>query len=158
MYRKKKLFVVLLALMMVASIFAGCGQAATTPETTAAAASATAEATKAAAEETASAPAEKSLEEVTLRFYFFGDSREKVNDVYAKISETFKKELNAKFEVSFIPGNEYKERMIAIASSGDDYDMNFDGEWLVFSQLASQGAYMDIKDLLPKYAPALKAK
>jgi putative aldouronate transport system substrate-binding protein len=105
-------------------------------------------------EETGS-KSEGGLEEVTLRFYFWGNSREKVPDVYEAISEAYKTELNAKFEVNFIPGSEYRQKVVAIAASGDDYDMNFDGNWVIFDQMASKGAYLNLNDLLPEYAPNL---
>ena len=97
------------------------------------------------------------MERVTLRFYFFGNSREKVGEVYEAISEQYEEELNADFEVNFIPGSEYRQRVVALAASGDDYDMNFDGNWLAFDQMSSRGAYMDITELLPEYAPNLHA-
>ncbi len=97
------------------------------------------------------------LEEVTLRFYFWGSSREKVPDVYAAISEEYKEELNANFEVNFMPGSEYRQKIVAMAASGDDWDLNFDGNWVVFDQMSSKGAYLGLNDLLPKYAPSLWA-
>lgn len=97
------------------------------------------------------------MERVTLRFIFFGNSREKVPEVYKAISEQYEAELNADFEVTFIPGGEYKQKLIAIAASGDDYDMNFDGNWLVFDQMSTRGAYLELNDLLPEYAPNLYA-
>ena len=42
-----------------------------------------------------------------------------------------------------------------MGASGDDYDMAFDGSWLAYSQMVTKGAYMDITDLLPEYAPDL---
>jgi putative aldouronate transport system substrate-binding protein len=95
------------------------------------------------------------LEEVTLRFYFWGNSREMVPDVYEAISERYKDELNAKFEVNFMPGSEYRQKLVAMAASGDDWDLNFDGNWVTFDQMSSKGAYLGLNDLLPEYAPNL---
>jgi len=45
-----------------------------------------------------------------------------------------------------------------MSASGDDWDMNFDGDWLAYRQMASKDAYLPLNDLLPQYAPNLYKK
>ena len=50
---------------------------------------------------------------------------------------------------------DYKDKMIAMASSGDNWDLNYDGLWQSYAQMVAKGAYLDVSELLPKYAPDL---
>jgi len=100
---------------------------------------------------------ESGLEKVTLRFYFPGDKRDKTDEVWDLVGEKFKDQLNADFDINTIPFSDYSQKMTVMAASGDDWDMNFDGDWLAYNQMITSEAYMDITDLLPKYAPDLYA-
>jgi putative aldouronate transport system substrate-binding protein len=101
----------------------------------------------------------KPEEEVTLKFYFGGDKKAATDEVWSKISDYVKgKGLNVKFDINFIPFNDFKEKMLVMAASGDNWDMNFDGDWLSYKQMAAKGSYMALNDLLPKYAPNLFKK
>ncbi|MFC3745322.1 extracellular solute-binding protein [Paenibacillus sp. GCM10012306] len=103
--------------------------------------------------------ATKTENEVTLKFYFGGDKKAATDEVWSKISDYVKaKGLNVKFDVNFIPFGDFKEKMLVMAASGDSWDMNFDGDWLSYKQMAAKGSYMALNDLLPKYAPNLEKK
>ncbi|MEK8130024.1 DUF3502 domain-containing protein [Paenibacillus filicis] len=106
-----------------------------------------------------SKPAAKE-DEVTLKFYFGGDKKSGTDEVWKAISEYVKgKGLNVKFTINTIPfGDPYKEKLLVMSASGDDWDMNFDGDWLAYRQMASKGAYLGLNDLLPKHAPNLYKK
>ncbi|WP_040951771.1 extracellular solute-binding protein [Gorillibacterium massiliense] len=95
------------------------------------------------------------LKPVTLRFYFPGDKPQATDEVWQYVSELTKDTLNAKFEVNFVNWNDFKNKMKLLQSSGDNYDLNFDGNWLDFPNAMNRGGYLDITDLLPKYAPTL---
>lgn len=98
-------------------------------------------------------------EEVTLKFYFGGDKKAATDEVWTAVSNYVKgKGLNVKFDINFIPFGDFKEKMLVMAASGDDWDMNFDGDWLSYKQMAAKGSYMALNDLLPKYAPNLYKK
>ncbi|MFC4777062.1 extracellular solute-binding protein [Paenibacillus sp. GCM10023252] len=95
-------------------------------------------------------------EEVTLKFYFGGDKKSATDEVWSEVSKYVKeKGLNVKFEISTIPFGDYKQKMIVMSASGDDWDANFDGDWLAYQQMAAKGAYMPLNDLLPEHAPNL---
>lgn len=95
------------------------------------------------------------LERVTLKFIFPGIKKDLTDEVWDTIAEEFREELNADFEIIFIPFADYAQKMTVLAASGDDWDMNFNGEWLAYNQMINTGAYLDITELLPKYAPKL---
>ncbi|MDQ8734695.1 extracellular solute-binding protein [Paenibacillus sp. LHD-38] len=102
---------------------------------------------------------EKQEDEVTLKFYFGGDKKAATDEVWSKVSEYVKaKGLNIKFDINFIPFGDFKEKMLVMAASGDNWDMNFDGDWLSYKQMAAKGSYMALNDLLPEYAPNLLKK
>ncbi|WNS43352.1 extracellular solute-binding protein [Paenibacillus sp. MMS20-IR301] len=97
--------------------------------------------------------------EVTLKFYFGGDKKAATDEVWTQISDYVKeKGLNVKFDINTIPFGDFKDKMLVMAASGDSWDMNFDGDWLSYKQMAAKGSYMALNDLLPKYAPNLYKK
>ncbi|GIO13477.1 putative ABC transporter substrate binding lipoprotein [Cohnella xylanilytica] len=101
----------------------------------------------------------KPEEEVTLKFYFGGDKKAATDEVWSAVSDYVKqKGLNVKFDINFIPFNDFKDKMLVMAASGDNWDMNFDGDWLSYKQMAAKGSYMALNDLLPKFAPNLYKK
>ncbi|MFC5530568.1 extracellular solute-binding protein [Cohnella yongneupensis] len=98
-------------------------------------------------------------EEATLTFYFLGDKKSATDEVWARISDYVKaKGLNVRFSIKFIPVNDFKKEMLVLAASGSKWDMNFDTEWQSYREMASNGAYMPLNELLPTYAPHLYAK
>ncbi|MCR2807055.1 extracellular solute-binding protein [Paenibacillus soyae] len=98
-------------------------------------------------------------EEVTLKFYFGGDKKAATDEVWNEISKYVKgKGLNVKFDINFIPFGDFKDKMLVMAASGDNWDMNFDGDWLSYKQMAAKGSYMALNDLLPEHAPNLYKK
>lgn len=144
-----KLAALMTAVLMLASVFAGCGAApaANTGETTAGTTQ---------AEATTVAPAgttKEALAEVTLRIYFPSEKRSATDEVWAAIGDKFKDTLNARFEINFIPFNDYTDKLVVMSASGDKYDMNFDGNWLSYPKMVNKGAYLVLNDLLPQYAP-----
>ena len=97
------------------------------------------------------------LPRVTLKFIFFADKKADTDKVWAAIAEKYSDVLNCDFDVQFIPADDYKQRLLLKAGTGDKWDMNFDGNWLGYFQMIAGDAYMDITELLPQYAPDLYA-
>ena len=95
------------------------------------------------------------LPHVTLKFIFFADKKSDTDKVWAAIAEKYKDKLNCDFDVQFIPGDDYKQMLLLKAAAGDNWDMNFEGEWLGYFQMIAMDAYADLTDLLPIYAPDL---
>lgn len=97
------------------------------------------------------------LAPVTLHFYMFDGKKADTDKVWDAIGEKYKDKLNAKFDVQFIAGTDYKQKMLVKAASGDKWDLNFDGDWpqVMYYQMIAKDAYLNLDDLLPKYAPDL---
>ena len=99
------------------------------------------------------------VEPTTLKFYFGGDKKAASDEVWDEIGQYVRsKGLNVKFDVQYVPFNEYTNKLLTMSAAGDRWDMNFDAEWLAFKQMAAKGAYLDLSLLLPQYAPALYKK
>ena len=152
MKRYLKTGILLLAIaLLLSACGGGSGAPATTAAATTAAATTAAAATKAA--ETTAAK-EAGLEHVTLKFVFGGPGYSSMEEVWKNVSKVAGDRLNADFQITFYPwGEEFKQKLQLQISSGDDFDLNFDGDWLSYNTLVNQGAYLDIKDLAPVYMP-----
>jgi len=97
------------------------------------------------------------MEEVTLRFYFFDSKKSATDEVWNAIGEKFYDQLRAKFDVQFIAGSDYSDTILTMAAANEQWDMNFDGDWLSYFRMANLGAYLPLNDLMPQYAPDLYA-
>ncbi|GHU73690.1 hypothetical protein AGMMS49992_13110 [Clostridia bacterium] len=103
------------------------------------------------------AMAGETLKPVTLSYIFFADKKSAVDQVWGAIADKYRDQLNANFNVRFIPGDDYKTTLLMMAAAGESWDMNFDGNWLGYYQMIAMDAYMDLTELLPQYAPDLYA-
>lgn len=155
---KKKIISTLLCLTMMAATLVGCGNQASTSEPAAEPAKeeapADTDAAEPAAEEAAAVDA-ADLEPVTLHFIFFGDKKSATDEVWAAIADYTRDRLNCDFDVQFVAGDDYKQKLLVKAATGDVWDMNFDSDWTGYFQMAANDAYMNLDELLPKYAPNL---
>jgi putative aldouronate transport system substrate-binding protein len=95
------------------------------------------------------------LAPVTLSFIFYDSKKSATDEVWNTIASEFQDQLNAKFDVSFIAGSDYIDKMLVKFSAGDVWDLNFDGDWLQYYRTVAMNGYMALDDLLPRYAPDL---
>lgn len=95
------------------------------------------------------------LDHVTLHFIFYGDKKSATDEVWDQIAEYTKDTLNCDFDVQFVAGDDYKQKLLVKAATGDSWDLNFDSNWTGYFQMAAKDAYMNLDELLPKYAPDL---
>ncbi len=95
------------------------------------------------------------LKPVTLHFIFYGDKKADTDKVWEKISEYTKDKLNATFDVQFIAGTDFTQKLLVKAGAGDSWDLNFDSDWTCYYQMIANDAYLALDDLLPQYAPDL---
>jgi ABC-type sugar transport system, periplasmic component len=147
MKKISKILSVLLAAVLLCAVFAGCGGGDTKKESSTPAGGDTQPA------DTDTGDAE--LDPVTLHFYFFDGKKSATDDVWKKISDYTRDTLNADFDIQFIAGTDYKDKILVKASAGDKWDMNFEGDWVSYFQMVNKDAYMALDDLLPQYAPKL---
>lgn len=145
----KKLMALLLALAMVIGLVA-CG-GSKTEETKAA------EAPASNAE--AAAPAEETLDPVTLKIWFHGsnvtpDASEKVlKEVNAYLQE----KINVTLEVIWGTWGDFDTATVTALTGGDDVDMYFTCNWSAneYNKYARDGYWVRLDDMLATYAPEL---
>lgn len=98
------------------------------------------------------------LEPVTLHFIFYGDKKSATDEVWDAIADYTRDTLNCDYEIQFIAGSDYKDKLTVMAATGDVWDMNFDSNWTGITQMMAKDAYLNLDELLPEYAPDLYAK
>jgi putative aldouronate transport system substrate-binding protein len=151
MRKSLKTLYAIVALMFVVSSFAACATATpapTTAPTSAASAAATTEAT--------AAPAIDTSKNVALKLFTISDAplnQEDTDQFFAKLNDELTKSLNCTIKITYAAGNDYQNNYSLALASGENYDLIFSGDWLLYSQYAKKGAYLDLTNLLPTYAP-----
>lgn len=84
-----------------------------------------------------------------------GDSDERV---FEKLNTIFKERLNANLEVTWIEWNNYDTKYQMELVSGTPYDLIFSSStWLNLWDNTEKGAFMDMTQMIPYYAPQLWA-
>lgn len=96
---------------------------------------------------------------VELKWYYnVSSSSADQEEVFKKANEIIKEEINA--EVKFMPieGAVYEQKMQTKYASQDAGDINWTSSWSnIYSQNVAKGSFLDITDMLDKYAPSIKA-
>lgn len=98
-------------------------------------------------------------EHVVLTMYCIGDE----GGIYAqqhldKLNEVLTEKINAEIEPIMVSWGDYKTKLPMVWASGETYDLTFTGSWVGYSEEAAKGAYMDITELFPAYAPLTYAE
>ena len=95
-------------------------------------------------------------EYVALRLFAIADAPNDA-ELGAKFMEELnaklKEELNCTIKYEYASGNNYANNYQLALASGTEYDLMHSANWLDYPTFALKGAYMDLKDLLPVYAP-----
>lgn len=145
MKKTTRMLALLTAVMMMMALLCGCAQSTPTQEEPA---KTEAPAAPAASEE----PAQ--LEEVTLTMYLIGDRPVDNDEVFAKINEKLKAEINATIDVKFMSWGEYEQKYPLIFASGEDWDIIYTADWCFYnSQATKQGFWEITQEALETYAP-----
>ena len=110
---------------------------------------------KTATTKDATTTTKEELKEVTLKIFTAGDDKAGKADVLAALAAQTKDKLNAKFEINFVAFGDYQNKLTMMAASGDDYDAAFTADWFGYSNMVNKGAFLDLTELAPKYAPNL---
>ncbi len=156
MRRKTRTGALLMALLLGIGMLSGCGSepaAKETPETPEVSAPAETEAAEDAGEE-AQAAAPDISEEVTLTMYLIGDRPVDNDEVFAKINEKLKAEINATIDVKFMSWGEYEQKYPLIFASGEDWDIIYTADWCFYNAQATKQGFWEItEEALAAYAP-----
>ncbi|MDR1689403.1 MAG: extracellular solute-binding protein [Clostridiales bacterium] len=97
---------------------------------------------------------------VTVKMLMLGDppagGADKV--VYAELNKILKERMNAELEVTWIEWNNYETKYQMELVSGTPYDLIFTtSTWLNLWGHAEKDAFMDMKEMIPYYAPQIYA-
>lgn len=93
-------------------------------------------------------------EEVTLTMYLIGDRPVDNDEVFAKINEKLKAEINATIDVKFMSWGEYEQKYPLIFASGEDWDIIYTADWCFYNAQATKQGFWEItQEALDTYAP-----
>lgn len=156
--KKKRSMSLLLVLTLLLVTLCGCGAKESTGQDAAAANTETEnqqEAEQNAEQETSSSEAGPDIsEEVTLVMYLIGDRPVDNDEVFAKINERLKEEINATIDVKFMSWSEYEQKYPLIFASGEEWDIIYTADWCFYNaQATKQGFYEITEEALKTYAP-----
>ena len=149
-----KIILLVLTVMMLVSMTAGCGTAAGNAATTPGAIG-NGTTTSGAIGTTGAAA---SLEPMDINLYLWGDKPNQMDEVLAKFSEVTKDTLNMSIKINWMPQGDYPNNIKLKLSAGQEVDMCFDAPWMNMNTFILQGNYRDLTSyfLNPKY-PGLNA-
>ncbi|WP_373264310.1 ABC transporter substrate-binding protein [Hungatella hathewayi] len=148
----KKIAAFVLAGSMVAAALAGCGNTSKSKET------AKPESGTEITAGTEAAAADTS-EHVVLTMYCIGDE----GGIYAqqhldKLNEVLTEKINAEINPVMVSWGDYKTKLPMVWASGEAYDLTYVANWTGYFAEADKGAFMDITELFPAYAPKTYAE
>lgn len=98
-------------------------------------------------------PTEKPLSQADLVWYVVGDAHADQAMVDEELNKRLQKDINATVKLNFTTWNEWQSKYNLLLVSGETVDMIFAATWADFTKYAKMGAFMDLKEMLPQYAP-----
>jgi putative aldouronate transport system substrate-binding protein len=90
---------------------------------------------------------------VQLTWYVLGDAHADTPKVMDEWNKMLEKDLNTTVKLNFTSWNDWQSKYNLLLASGEKIDMVFASSWANFYKYAKQGAFMDLTDMLPTYAP-----
>jgi putative aldouronate transport system substrate-binding protein len=98
--------------------------------------------------------ADGELEFVNLTWYMVGNPNTGEDEVYAVANEYLEEEINANIDFEVFAAGEFNERMSVKIAAAEEFDLTFTADWINnFYQNVGRGAFADVSELLPVYAP-----
>lgn len=161
MRKWNKITAFMLTACMGATALAGCSNAQTDASGAPAASTAVSEET---VSEAGTAQGETQTqfdtsEHVVLTMYCIGDE----GGIYAEdhlkaINEMLTEKINAEIDPIMVSWGDYKTKLPMVWASGEAYDLSYTSNWTGYFTEAEKGAFMDITELFPTYAPLTYAE
>jgi putative aldouronate transport system substrate-binding protein len=98
--------------------------------------------------------------EAKLVYYLWGSEGVTNKEILAEINKKLKADINATIEVKYIDWPDLATKYPLLFASGEEFDMSHasPGAAVSYFTLASEGALVDITDMLDTVAPKLKAE
>ena len=158
----KSLLALVLAVLMVLTAFAGCGNATPAASSAPESSSASAEASSASTEPSESASAEASseapaLEEYEIVYYMLANTISKDRDmIVEKLNEMTKAKINATVNIVMLDWATWTDKFNTAINAGEKMDIAFTAEWYGYLDGVANGYFQPLNDpddnLLEKYA------
>lgn len=98
---------------------------------------------------------QSSLKKVEIEFYMLGDEPRDMPIIEEQINKLTTEDLNCNVNFNYTTWSDYMQRYNLLLSSGQPIDLIFTSEWLNYKQYAQKGAFLELDNLLPLYAPKL---
>ena len=93
-------------------------------------------------------------EEVKLKFYFIGDEGgETADGALDALNEKLKEKINATLDPLPVSWGDWSQKLPVIMASGESYDLIYTANWAFYFTEGVKGAFKELDDLLPTYAP-----
>ncbi|THF79126.1 ABC transporter substrate-binding protein [Cohnella fermenti] len=100
------------------------------------------------------APKADTSEFVKLKYYYTGPTSPGDDAVFAELNKRIKEKINANVEFIKVASGDYTQKMSIMVNALEEFDLVFTSPYyLNYYDNASKGAFVDITDLLPVYAP-----
>jgi putative aldouronate transport system substrate-binding protein len=95
---------------------------------------------------------------VEVIMYYTGDKPARQDELWNNINRLARAKINTTLKINMLPSADYRQRYPLLFASGEVFDLAYAATWLDFAQLAQRGAYKELEQLAPKYAPKLHAR
>lgn len=149
--RKRKAMFVAVCVLLVMALLAACGGEKEGTQSSGGGGSASAGATASSAAAGANGP--DISKKVELVWYTVGDPHPDQEEIMEQFNKMLEKDLNATLKLNFTTWNEWETKYKLLLTSGEKIDMIFTATWADYYKLAKQGAFHDLTEMLPVYAP-----
>ncbi|TFE28600.1 extracellular solute-binding protein [Cohnella luojiensis] len=148
-----RFFAIVLALTLFTALISACSKE-NKPAAESKAAESSGSETTPAESSSASDPAKPDIsKKVELVWYLLGDSHADSPKVVEEWNKMLEKDLNTTVKLNFTTWTEWATKYNLLLTTGEKVDMIFASSWADYFKYAKQGAFLDLTDLLPTYAP-----
>ncbi|MBE5958033.1 MAG: extracellular solute-binding protein [Lachnospiraceae bacterium] len=90
---------------------------------------------------------------VDLTMYLIGTRPADMDLVLEKLNKLTERDLNVSLKIEWIGWGDFSKEYPILLSSGQPVDLVYASNWLNFYENAQRGAFLELNDLLEKYAP-----
>lgn len=154
--KKMRVIAALTAVVMSVTVMTGCGkeqEPVKETETNTAPAEETQEDTTEPAENAEETAPEETLENVNLTWLLRVPEQNDQAEVLDAVNQILNEKINATLDIQYIDAVAYPERTKLKISSGEEFDLMFTSAGYQYQDYAAKGAFIELEELLPKYAP-----
>ena len=92
-------------------------------------------------------------EDATLVMYLLGDTQPDYDAMLEVVNAKLDQDINATLDVNFTTWSGWDTKYNLLLSAGEEFDLIFAAQWTKYQEFARKGAYLELDELLPVYAP-----